>query len=287
MSVVAVTGARGFLGQHATAELENAGHRVIRIGRDDAGAMHRVGVAPGEPLFEGVDAVIHLAAQLVSGPNIVIADYLDANVNLTERMLVEAHDAGVGRFVFASSRLVYPGGLGRDAAETDAAPDNAYGMSKWIAEHVVAYHANRTGMSAVSLRISQLVGPGDNGRGVLGGFARAAARGGPLRVAGTGRAVRDFLDVRDAARALRSAVEHATVGGVLNIGGGGRTIRELAAIAAEAFGLGDGAIEHTDVDHDDRTHWALDCTRAAETMGWRPAHQLSTTLRDRWPELAR
>ncbi len=284
MSTVAVTGARGFLGQHVVADLERAGHAVVRIGRAEDGSLSRLsGPSPATAsLFDGVDGVIHLASLLSLGTESNVAEYLDVNVALSERLIRDAAAAGATSFVFASSRLVYPAHLGREATEADAAPDNAYGVSKFLAEQVLAYQATRLGIDATSLRISQLVGPGDNGRGALASFARAAFAGTAITVTGRGLAVRDFLDVRDAARALRLTVERSPEADALNIGSGGRTILELARCAAHAAGRDDASVVHRPVDDEDRSFWALDTSLAHRTIGWEPEFTLEQTLTDRW-----
>ena len=114
MTVVAVTGARGFLGQHTVADLERAGHIVVGIGRGEDGSLTRLSGPPTATgsLFDGVDAVVHLASLLSLGPDSNVADYLEVNVALSERLVRDAAAAGAASFVFASSRLVYPADLG-------------------------------------------------------------------------------------------------------------------------------------------------------------------------------
>lgn len=282
MTTVAVTGARGFLGQWVTAELRASGCSVVELGRGPDGVQQRLDQVPDErALLEGTDAVVHLAARLVVGDNVALGDYLDANVALTEALLLAAAAVGTSRFVFASSRLVYPSDLGRPASETDARPDNAYGLSKLIAEQIVQYHAHRCGFSATSLRISQVFGRGDVDRGVLAAFARSASAGDPICVTGQGLAVRDYVEAAEVARAIRLALEHPAPAPVYNIGGGGQTIAELAAAAAAAFGRPADAVVHAPVEHEDTSYWALDSSLAAVDLGWAPRRSIADALRDR------
>lgn len=282
MSTVAVTGARGFLGQWIASELTAAGHTVVRLGRAADGSQARLDDESGDaPLLEGVDAVVHLAARLVVGDNIALVDYLDANVALTEALALDAISAGATRFVFASSRLVYPGSLGRPAVEADAAPDNAYGLSKLFAEQTLRYHSDRSGLMGTSLRISQVFGRGDVDRGVLAAFARSARSGAPIRVSGHGVAVRDYVEASEVARAVRLTLEHPSPGPVYNVGGGGHTIAELAGAAAAAFGRPADAVVHAPTDHEDVSFWSLDSSLAAAELGWRPHRSIAEALRAR------
>lgn len=277
MPTVAVTGARGFLGRWVVDELVRSGWQVARLGRGPDGTQVRLD-QPETPPFEGVDALVHLAAKLVVGDNVAVGDYLDANVALTEQVVAGAAAAGATRVVLASSRLVYPGDLGRPATEADARPDNAYGLSKLLAEQVVGYHARRAGLVATALRISQVFGAGDVDRGVLAAFARSARSGEPIRVSGRGVAVRDYVEAAEVARVVRLALEHPAPSPVYNVGGGGRTIAELAQAAALAFGRPVTDVVHTDVADEDTSFWSLDSSLAERELGWRPARSLADAL---------
>lgn len=285
--IVAVTGARGFFGRYVVAELDQAGLEVVEIGRDDRGSLGlisdgRVDSRSLDDLFAGVDSIVHLAGRLSTGPDSPVAEYLQANVALTEEVVLAAGRCRVSKFVFSSTRLVYPSDLGRPAREGDEGPDSGYGISKLFAERVLDYHARRLGIAAVSLRISQLLGYGDGGRGVLARFADAAHAGGPITVTGDGVAVRDFVDVRDAARAVRLAVEQIPAAGAVNIGGGGHSIRELADAAASAADLEPTVVQHEPTDGEDTSHWALDSSLARRELGWEPEYGIESSLRDRW-----
>lgn len=283
MSTFVVTGASGFLGRHVCGDLAGAGHVAVRVGRNERGELCDLDTGDTASFYDGADGVVHLAGALASGPETPLADYLGPNVAMTEQVLLGAASAGVRRFVFSSSRLVYRSDLGRPATEDDLpAPETAYGLSKWFAERVVAFQAERVGMSATSLRISQLVGVGDGNRGALARFAEAAFAGAPITVSGSGAAVRDVIDVRDAARAVRLAITaRSEVPPCLNIGGGALSIRDLAEIAARAAGRGSDAIEHLKVDTEDRSHWSLDTSLARESIGWQPQIDLTASLRHR------
>ena len=286
MSTIAVTGASGFLGRHVVAELSGAGHSVRRLGRGPEAKLvdldRRDDVSP----FAGVDRVAHLAGMLAAHPGTPVSHYLDANVALTEQVMLDAVAAGSTSFVFASSRLVYPSNLGRSATESDTpSPDGTYGLSKRFAEQVVEHHARLGSIAATSLRVSQLIGPGDGDRGALARFASAARAGDSIEVLGRGVAVRDVLDVRDAARAVRLALDAADRGHTppaMNVGGGPSTIRELAEVAATAAGRTTDEITHKSVEVEDDSHWSLDCSLASDAMGWTPCHTLVGALVHRW-----
>lgn len=287
MTTVAVTGATGFLGRHVIRELRNAGHVVRPFGRNRTGA-HLVrldtedSAAPLAEQLDGVVAMVHLAGRLSTDPSTSLQQYLEPNVGLTEQVLLAAMTAGVSKFVFSSSRLVYPPDLGRPAIEADRpAPTSNYGLSKLFAEQLCESYTARTGITTLSLRIAQVIGGDTGARGVLATFARAARNGGPIVIAGSGRAVRDFVHVDDVARAIHAAIERTTGVPVVNVGGGSpQTIRELALTAARVAGLPEEKVRHTTSPDDDLSNWSLDISLARRELGWEPEHSLDSMILD-------
>lgn len=105
-------------------------------------------------LLDGADAVLHLAA--IPGeddwPRI-----LAVNVDVTQRVLAAALDAGVRRVVLASSNhatgFTRRPAHGRLPAAAPPRPDTFYGVSKAALEALGALYAERHGMDVVALRI--------------------------------------------------------------------------------------------------------------------------------------
>jgi len=301
---VAVTGARGFIGSHLRRHLEASGHEVIALGRTPGSTGLAVldgepGRTFGEPhcplesLLGGVDVIMHLAGRSSLDRSVSprmgrqgtssLSDYLDANVVLTERLLRAAVASQTSRFVYASSRMVYPASLAEARTEDMShGPESAYGLSKSIAEDLVRMYSDDDQLIGVSLRLSQVIGPGDGGRGVLPRFIESV-RGGVLpTVHGQGRAVRDFVDVRDVARAFVLAAEVASRSQVMNIGGErGYSVRELAEVVAVEGGLDPSQIGFVPVEAEDCSSFTLDCSRAKRVVGWTPEWSLVRSVRER------
>lgn len=287
---VAVTGARGFIGQHTVRHLRERGHEVVEIGRGSLGDQRRL--SDGAPLADavaGVDGVVHLAGRSVDSLNTPLSAYLGPNVALTEQVALAAAEASVGRVVFASSRMVYPSWLATAQTKLSEAcpypPDSFYGMSKIVAEQVLALHAQRAGFTSVALRIAQVTGPGDGGRGALPRMVEQALRAGEINIVGSGAAVRDFVDVRDLSQALERAlvvnlpVDAPTL--VANVGTGGYSVREMAEEVARQTGLASGRIVHASTREDDRSVYGLDCSVAERVLQWKPQRGLAEMVRDR------
>ena len=238
-----VTGATGGFGRTLVPMLLAAGYAVRATGRDRAvGAVLAAQGAdvviadlvcdPLGALVSGVDTVFHLAA--LSSPWGRRADFEDINVTATRRLLGAAQDAGVGRFVFASTPSIYAeprDRIGLTEADPPAARfANAYAATKYAAERLVLA-ANGGGMITVALRPRAIVGPDDT---VLLPRLIRAVRGGRLPLPGGGAALIELTDGRDAAVAFIAA-DHADAGGqAFNISGGAP--RPLSALVATIFG---------------------------------------------------
>jgi nucleoside-diphosphate-sugar epimerase len=169
-----LTGATGRVGRHLLPRLVAQGHEVRALARGEAGAT-QVKAAGADPVLAdllepdgyrgalaGRDAVVHLAAVLRSTD----ADEVRrANLEATRRLADAALAGGVGRFVFASTNLVLPGGLGRPATEDDEpAPPAAWGpypASKAEAERLLlALHRDQA-LGVRIVRFAFVYGDGD------------------------------------------------------------------------------------------------------------------------------
>ncbi|UCH47841.1 MAG: NAD-dependent epimerase/dehydratase family protein [Betaproteobacteria bacterium] len=172
---VLVTGATGFVGTHALERIAAEGHEILasyhrRPAVEKAGvrwvAMSDAGSAGQlHELLTGVDAVLHLAglAHLPRGHrDRTAAEFMRVNVDATLRIAQSAADAGVRRFVFMSSvKACGEVSVDRPMRETDRkTPEDAYGVSKSVAEDRLAQLAAGTGIEHVVIRPPLVYGPG-------------------------------------------------------------------------------------------------------------------------------
>src|SRR5205085_7490177 len=126
----------------------------------------------------------------------------------------------------------------------DAPPDprNVYAATKLHQEHLARAFARETGVPVTALRYHNVYGPrmprDTPYAGVASIFASALARGERPRVFEDGRQRRDFVHVRDVARANRLALSAPEpYRGALNVASGTpRTVGEMAAELAVAAG---------------------------------------------------
>jgi len=198
MSVIAVTGASGFLGGHLGLELVARGHEFLGISRADLGSenLHRK--------LAGVDVLVHLAARahiLNESSNDPSAEFRKVNVGLTQSAARAAQLAGVKRFVYLSSAGVLgsrspAGGFAEDSIPH---PHDAYTASKLEAENWLSAELC-AGMQLAILRPPLIYGPGAKGN-----FMRLmdlALKGWPLPV-GALRAQRSMIGVRNLVDLIR------------------------------------------------------------------------------------
>ncbi|WP_182544227.1 NAD-dependent epimerase/dehydratase family protein [Halosaccharopolyspora lacisalsi] len=124
--------------------------------------------------------------------------------------------------------------------DTPLAPRNTYATTKATQEHLAAAWARHTGGTAVALRYHNVYGPrmprNTPYAGVASLFRSALARGEAPRVFEDGAQRRDFIHVRDVARANVAAVEHGRDGfAAYNVcSGHPRTIGGMATTLAAA-----------------------------------------------------
>ncbi|HEY1980256.1 MAG TPA: NAD-dependent epimerase/dehydratase family protein [Xanthobacteraceae bacterium] len=189
MARILITGASGFVGRAAAAEFAKAGHAVrsaVRsppqppFGSSIEVVAHADLASPidWDPVVEGIDAVIHLAAIAHTRRGIPDDRYDRVNRLGAERLAKAAVRAGVGRFIFVSSIRAQTGPAANHVlTEHDrATPTDAYGRSKLAAEDAV----RTAGVPFTILRPVLLYG-----QGAKGNFAtlwRAAGSGWPLPI---------------------------------------------------------------------------------------------------------
>ena len=223
--MILVTGASGFIGRALCGELARKGFLVRGAVRTaDAPRFEpaqNVETAVVGPLtahtdwtgaLEGVDTVVHLAARthvLQEKTGDPLAEYQETNVEATRRLARMAVASGVNRFLFMSSVKVNGEQThDRPFCEGDMPhPEDAYGITKWEAEQVLARIAADSGMKLIVLRAPLVYGPG-----VKANFLRLMrwiARGTPFPLA-TVRNRRSLIYVGNLVDAIASCIDADT-----------------------------------------------------------------------------
>jgi nucleoside-diphosphate-sugar epimerase len=195
---IAVTGASGFIGRHLCPILSSLGNNVISLGREDIGSPDLA------RRFEGVQAVVHLAARvhiLRESSASPAEEFRGANVGLVQTTARAARSAGVSRFVFLSSAGVLGSRSPRGGFHDHSSPSpyDLYTSSKLEAEEWL--NAELGGkMQLVILRPPLVYGPG--ARGNFMRLLRFALQGVPLPI-GNLREQRSMIGIRNMVDLIR------------------------------------------------------------------------------------
>ena len=162
---VFVSGSSGRVGACAVRELLSSGHSVSGFdvrpsGRAGDGCVEHVGAleraADVAEAVAGSEVVLHLGAVMSWAPSDDSA-MQRANVEGTRVLLDAARDAGVRRFVFASSGEVYPENAPERLPLTEdhpLKPNSFYGLTKLLGEELVRFHQRAGTMETVILRFA-------------------------------------------------------------------------------------------------------------------------------------
>jgi UDP-glucose 4-epimerase len=292
MGLTLVTGGAGFIGANLLRQLDTAHDirvldNLVRGSRELLPADRDIDLIAGDirdpdavrRAVQGVDLVIHLAAfgsvvESVTDP----VENFDINVRGTFEMLRGAADAGVERFVFASTGGAIMGDQEPPIDERSLPwPISPYGASKLCGEAYLHAFAGSFDIKPVALRFANVYGPySAHKKGVITRFIRAALAGGEFEIFGDGQASRDFLHVDDLCRGIIAAAESDLSDEVLHLASGNETtINELARLILDLVGS-DVEIVHRPKRPGEVERNFANAGRAREVLGWEP--QLS--LRD-------
>jgi dTDP-glucose 4,6-dehydratase len=220
-----------------------------------------------------VDAVIHAAAE--SHVDRSIDDprpFFVSNVLGTQSVL-EAVRAHGRRMLMISTDEVYgPGDRdgGRFAEDHEIRPRSPYAASKAAADLMCQAYVTTYGVDVTVVRGTNAYGPRQIER-VIPTYTICALEGLPLPVYGAGEQRREFLHVRDWARAAVTALERGKPGLLYNIGAGTELSNlELAERIVSLVGISDDMIAFVPdrPGHDFRYGVAADRLRA---LGWDPS----------------
>jgi nucleoside-diphosphate-sugar epimerase len=292
-----ILGASGFLGGHVWRQATLAGAEVVTAGRaplPGSPAHHRLDLASGdpEPVAEIItsvapDAVASCAGATAGAPDALAAANITGPYTLVRAMQLAGTRA---RLVHLGSAAEYGGAEPPDPLDESAPPrpGAVYGVTKLAGTRLVEL-GRAAGLDAVVLRVFNPVGAGAPDGSLPGRVAaqlrRALASGADVRL-GPLDAVRDFVDARDVAAAvLAAAAAPALPNAVINVGSGTGVparalVKELIAVAGY-----DGPV-HEDSAGSARSgdlDWQQgDISRARADLGWRPKHDLASSVANLW-----
>jgi nucleoside-diphosphate-sugar epimerase len=293
---IVVTGCAGFIGSRVASLFTESGHEVCGIDnlsdaydvrmKDwrvenlliDGGIDWVNGDIADRDLIVGLledfepDAVVNLAAR--AGVRQSIDDpwaYYETNVTGTLNLLEACKDAGVSRFLQASTSSVY--GKNQMPFYEDAEIDSLlspYAASKKAAEDLCKLYNYLFDFDVTVFRFFTVYGPSGRPDMSLFRFVRWIVEGEPLQLNGDGSQQRDFTHVDDVARGVVAAVDRRPGFETINLGSDSpvelnKVIEEIESLTGNTAKIEHHPFPATDV----MATWA-NISRARELLDWEP-----------------
>jgi GDP-4-dehydro-6-deoxy-D-mannose reductase len=307
---ILITGVTGFVGHHLATEL-NANIPDAEIwglawGNYDREALEIA--APGIRLVEGdlveppsvlqlldrarPEAIYHLAAaSSVARSWDAAARSLEINAMGTANLFDAVLGSGLDPVVVISSTAEIYGRVTDTRSpvleSAPIAPLSPYGTSKAAQDFLAGQFHHGRGLASVRLRFFHLTGPGRPPHFVASSFARQIARieyglEPPRLEVGNLDSIRDFTDVRDAARACRLACDRRHAGEVFNVCTGHAV--KISEVVEILLGLTDVRID-IEIDPErvrpSDIPWLVgDPAKINTAVGWQAEIPLEQTLGD-------
>jgi UDP-glucose 4-epimerase len=185
------------------------------------------------PLLRGVEGVIQGVATLygVVGYHERAAEILTNDISAHQTAVRLAAEAGVGRFVFLSSSVVYEQSRHEPHREEEVEfagiPRTDYGISKIVNERTTRAYGRQRNLPFTIWRPFNVINPEEEAEASPGYshvfadllYRLVVRRQNPLDILGDGRQVRSFLHIREAAEAIaRFSFDAHTRNEIFNLG---------------------------------------------------------------------
>ncbi len=258
---VLVTGGAGFIGSHLCEALTERGYEITVIDDLSTGRVENLSGLVGKGGFEFVEntvrnaelmeqlmnrceQVYHLAAAV--GVQLIVdrpVHTIETNIHGTEVVLEKANKKG-RKVLLASTSEVYGKNESVPFAEEDDTVLGSTRFSRWsyacskaIDEFLGFAYYDQYGLEVVAARLFNTIGPRQVGQYgmVVPRFVKAALRGEPIKIFGTGEQTRCFSYVGDVVQGLIGLMENKVTGGqAYNVGSDEEiSIERLAELVIE------------------------------------------------------
>ena len=294
---IVVTGGAGFLGREVCRELDARRPASIVVPRSRTCDLRDRAAIRGFMAEEKPQVLIHLAAVVggIGANRENPGRYFYDNAVMGIELIEQARLAGVEKVVVVGTICSYPKHTPvpfREENLWDGYPEETnapYGLAKKMLLVQAQAYRQQYGLNAICLLPVNLYGPGDNFDpatshvipAIIRKVVEAQATGqSNIDVWGTGNASREFLFVRDAARAIVMAAERYNEAEPVNVGSGCEiTIRELVDLICRLCGFV-GEVRWDASRPDGQPRRCLDTSRALATFDFRAETPLPDGLRE-------
>lgn len=275
---ILVLGANGFIGRNIVEHFTRLGNEVIAHSRSRWGGDLR---SPSvvRNLVRDVDIVIQCAATTSGSKDITTRPEIHVTDNAIMNALIfrAAHDAGVKHVIFFSCTTMFRDGVITEESEIDVHP-KYFGVAhtKLYNEKMAEFYAGLGRTKFTVIRHSNCYGQHDkfdlSRSHVFGATVTKVMQAtDTVKVWGTGEEARDLLYVSDLVDFVVAAIEKQPGQfGLYNAGSGYAVkIKDLVQKVIDASGK-KLQIEYDVTAPSIPTSLWLDCTKAANELGWEP-----------------
>lgn len=293
---VLVTGGAGFIGSHVVDGLIDAGHEVVVV--DNLATGRKSNLNPKakfyevdirspelEQVFEAErpEVVDHHAAQMDVRRSVADPIY-DADINVLGgiKILNAAVKYGVRKVIHISSGgAVYGEPVYLPCDEKHPVqPLCPYGATKYMLELYLYMYKQTYGLDYSVIRYPNVYGPRQDPAGeagVVAIFTGQMLKNKPVTIYGSGEQVRDYVFVKDCARANLMLLENGS-GNVYNLGFGiGTSVNQIFEGLKEATGYPMEA-NYAPARAGETFRIYLDASKAKQDLGWEPSVPLQEGL---------
>lgn len=285
-----VLGGGGFIGSHVCDVLVSAGHDVRIFEKEHVSKeniehlISSVEWVEGDftnqthlkEIVKGVDIIIHSIGTThprTSNENPVYD--ISSNLISTLYLLESARDSGVRKVIFFSS-----GGTVYGIPQTIPIPEDhptepicSYGIQKLAIEKYIKLFYHLYGLDYAIMRISNPYGERQRPHALQGAvavFMNKALNGEEIEIWGDGSVTRDYLHIRDVARAVLLLTDYSGCNKLFNIGGGhGYSLLDMIRIIEKVINH-PVKVRFMPARPFDVPVNVLDITRARDIIKWRP-----------------
>lgn len=302
-SLVCILGGSGFIGSHIAEEFLQFGSRVRILSRRSRSipSLAKYGdsielvsgdiTSPSDVLraLDGASLAIHCVSATLPADSNSRPEY-DVQSNLIPALswIRQSGALRLDRLMFISSGGTVYGKAKerRPQTEEDAtSPLCSYGIVKLAIEKYVELYAQQGGPQYTNVRLANAYGErqfGGGGQGAVANFLSRMKVGLPIEIWGDGDVVRDYIYVKDAARAVRLLAQSNVPSGTFNLGTGvGTSLLELVASIERATGL-PASLERKPARPVDVPYSVLDSSKLTRATGWRPEFAMEEALSRTW-----
>jgi len=291
---ILITGVAGFIGSNLASRLLEEGYDVLGIDNlsyglrenvPDGVKFHCLDIRSKEiiSLFEGVDAVFHLAAKnCIADCQADPVQTAEINVFGTVNVFEAVRRSGVRKVVYAESSALYEGAQAFPTPESEIKPESFYAVSKLGSMYFASAYKKFYGLKFTALRYFCVYGPVQDYRRtippVMSAFIIKLLKGEQPIIYGTGEKRRDFVYVDDVNDFhLMCIRDERTDGKTFNLGSGiNYSVHEILDKISKMLVVNPDPIYKEDLPGEARATLA-DITQA-KALGWKPKTTIEVGL---------